>query len=94
MPGPDVEELIDSGADAGKSGNKRADVIAAAQAFARASTPHDELFIVNFNEQVWLGLPPAISLTSDAGVLVSALSNTRAHGQTALYDARVTRSTV
>lgn len=71
----------------GSMRNKRADVVAAAQAFARASNSRDELFIINFNEEVWFGLPPGMSFTTDIGLLTGALSTMRARGQTALYDA-------
>jgi len=66
---------------------KVADVTAAAQAFARASNPSNELFIVNFNEKVWDGLPPDVPFTSDRNMLISGLSTIRAVGLTALYDA-------
>ena len=66
---------------------KLPDVIAASQAFARASNPSNELFIVNFNEKVWHGLPPEIPFTSDIDILTRGLSATRAVGLTALYDA-------
>lgn len=66
---------------------KRRDVIAGSLAFIRASNPDNELFITNFNEAVWPSLPPSVPFTSDRTVLTSALSATRARGQTALYDA-------
>jgi VWFA-related protein len=37
--------------------NKRADVIKAARAFADASNSEDEMFVVSFNENVFMGLP-------------------------------------
>jgi len=66
---------------------KLPDVIAAAQAFARSSHPSVELFIVNFNEKVWHGLPPDVPFTSDLEMLMRGLSTIRAVGLTALYDA-------
>src|SRR4051794_37107473 len=36
---------------------KRQDVISAALAFARASNPKDEIFVVHFNNEVRFGLP-------------------------------------
>jgi len=66
---------------------KRADVIAAALTFVRSSNPEDQIFVVNFNEHVSLGLPPKISFTNDAVQLKAALSNHVTTGMTALYDA-------
>jgi VWFA-related protein len=63
------------------------DVIAAAWTFARASNPDDEMFIVNFNELVTLGLPIDKPFTNDPNELQRAISRTPAYGQTALYDA-------
>src|SRR5207245_9855670 len=51
--------------DSGSMQDKRADVINAALAFVGASNPEDEMFVVNFNEQVYLGLPPPIRFTND-----------------------------
>lgn len=73
--------------NSGSMRTKRAEVITAAQALVRASNPRDELFIINFNEDVWAGLPPDLPFTSDADVLARALSSTQARGETALYDA-------
>jgi VWFA-related protein len=36
---------------------RRPDVAAAARAFVRRSNPEDEMFIVNFNDRVSMGLP-------------------------------------
>ena len=44
---------------------KRDAIIAAGIAFARSSHPADELFTVNFNEQVWSGFPRRSRLHSD-----------------------------
>lgn len=66
---------------------RREDVNAAAMAFAAMSHPLDELFAVNFNERVWLGLPPAVAFTSDPDQLRAALSAVSPRGMTALYDA-------
>jgi VWFA-related protein len=66
---------------------KRADVISAALAFARSSNPHDEMFVVNFNEKVSFGLPENIAFTDQVAQLEVALSRVRANGETALYDA-------
>jgi Ca-activated chloride channel homolog len=76
--------LIDN---SGSMRRKRSDVIAAALAFAESSNPQDEIFIVNFNERVFMGLPAGLLFTSDINQLRAALANTRAEGKTALYDA-------
>ena len=68
-------------------GSKRADVIAAAQAFARSSNPQDEMFIVNFNERVTLGLPSKKLFSASPKELETALNSVPAYGMTALYDA-------
>jgi VWFA-related protein len=72
--------------NSGSMGSKRADVIAAALAFAQSSNPQDQMFVVNFNERVSFGLPADIPFTSRKDQLQLALSNIRAIGQTALYD--------
>jgi hypothetical protein len=41
------------------------EVTAAAQAFVRSSNRDDEMFVVNFNERVYLGLPGAIRFTDN-----------------------------
>ncbi len=66
---------------------KRHDVIAAALAFARSSNPKDQMFVVNFNEKVSLGLPANTAFTDQAAQLQVALSRVAADGETALYDA-------
>jgi Ca-activated chloride channel family protein len=68
---------------------KLTDVVEAARRFARSSNPEDQMFVVNFNENVTLGLPRGISLTNQPGELERAIGNTPATGQTALYDAVV-----
>lgn len=68
-------------------GRKRGDVIAAALAFARSSNPLDRMFIVNFNEQVALGLPASEPFTASPSELEKALKGVPARGRTALYDA-------
>ncbi len=73
-----------------KSGSMRpklGEVIAAARAFVRSSNPNDELFVVNFNEKVTLGLPEAVRFTGSSDLLERAISMAPPTGQTALYDA-------
>jgi Ca-activated chloride channel family protein len=67
--------------------DKRADVAKAALAFASASNREDEMFVVNFNERVYQGLPPQIRFTNDLDQIRSALLRTAPVGLTALYDA-------
>ena len=66
---------------------KLPDVIEAARTFARSSNPEDRMFVVNFNERVTLGLPADVGFTNRADALEGAIADTRATGQTALYDA-------
>ena len=68
-------------------GSKRSDVINAALAFARSSNPEDQVFVVNFNEHVLMGLPGNVPFTSNQQQLETALSKNKADGLTALYDA-------
>jgi VWFA-related protein len=70
--------LIDN---SGSMRRKRSDVIEAALAFAESSNPQDEIFIVNFNERVFMGLPAGLPFTSDINQLRAALANTRAEGK-------------
>jgi VWFA-related protein len=76
--------LIDS---SGSMQPRRDSVIAAGMAFAASSNPADELFTLNFNENVWPGLPPGHPFTSDHDELRRALDRSTARGQTALFDA-------
>jgi VWFA-related protein len=69
---------------------KRSDVVEAAMAFVESSNPQDEIFVVNFNEKVFMGLADGLPFTSDANQLRTALNKTRAEGKTALYDAIAT----
>ena len=66
---------------------KSAEVIAAALAFARASKPIDQMFVVHFSGQARLGLPPSQPFTSDVSQLEAGLLTFNAEGTTALYDA-------
>jgi Ca-activated chloride channel family protein len=66
---------------------KLAEVSAAARSFVRSSNPDDEMFVVNFNEHAWLGLPGAIRFTNNTVALGNAITTRPPGGQTALYDA-------
>ena len=65
---------------------KIAEVATAARTFVRSSNPADEMFVVNFNEKVSLGLPSAMRFTDNAVALNQAIVQPTG-GQTALYDA-------
>lgn len=72
--------------NSGSMQRKRADVTAAALAFVRSSNPHDEIFIVNFNERVSFGLPSTEMFSASVPQLEKALNGIPAFGETALYD--------
>jgi Ca-activated chloride channel homolog len=65
---------------------KRPEVMAAAREFARSSNARDQMFVVNFNQNVSMGLPPGVPFTSNVGALLEALSRGPLSGNTALYD--------
>ena len=65
-------------------------VIAAARKFAQSSNPEDQMFVVNFNETVSLGLRDGLPFTHSVAELKGAISKAPADGMTALYDAVVT----
>jgi VWFA-related protein len=68
---------------------KRPDVVAAATVFIEESNPHDEIFVLNFNETVQRGLPKEVLFSDDMGQLRAAISSGVAEGRTALNDAIV-----
>jgi Ca-activated chloride channel homolog len=67
--------------------DKRSQVNAAAVSFVQTSNPEDEVFVVNFNQDVYLD--SSDDFTSDSGKLHEALSRIVARGGTSLYDAIV-----
>ena len=71
----------------GSMRNKIADVTQAAMAFVRSSNDNDQMFVVNFNERVTLGLPEATPFTDRPEDMQSAILKAPLTGQTALYDA-------
>lgn len=71
----------------GSMRNKLSEVATAAQAFVQQSSAADEMFVVNFNETVSLGLPSKIRMSSQANELARAIGQAPADGMTALYDA-------
>jgi Ca-activated chloride channel family protein len=76
--------LVDNSSSMGR---KRNDVVHAAQAFVQSSNPQDQMFIVNFNERVSLGLPETQLFSASPAELEKALNGVPASGRTALYDA-------
>ncbi len=68
-------------------GHKLDEVVAAARTFIHSSSPEDQMFVVNFNEKVMLGLPDAVDFTDNSAELERAIFRMPAQGMTALYDA-------
>jgi len=73
--------------NSGSMAKKRSDVAGAAVAFARASNPDDELFIINFNERIAFGLLGTRLFSASPEELEAAIQKPVASGKTALYDA-------
>jgi Ca-activated chloride channel family protein len=73
----------------GSMQRKLTHVTAAARTFVQSSSPEDQMFVVNFNENVTLGLPGAFRFSNRPDELGQAISNMPATGKTALYDAVV-----
>jgi VWFA-related protein len=63
------------------------EVAAAARSFVRSSNREDQMFVVNFNENVTLGLPKAIRFSDSSAALGNAIAAAPTGGRTALYDA-------
>jgi VWFA-related protein len=66
---------------------KLAEVTAAVRTFVHRSNPDDEMFVINFNEHVFQGLPGTFRFTNSTVELENAITSAPASGQTALYDA-------
>ncbi len=71
----------------GSMRRKIREVVAAAGTFARSSNPDDQMFVVNFNDSVSLGLPDHVRFTGHTSELARAISGLATVGKTALYDA-------
>lgn len=67
--------------------SKLADVITAVSSFAHSSNPQDEMFVVDFNDEVSVELMKGKQFSNDAKELEEALKAVSARGRTALYDA-------
>lgn len=68
-------------------GPKLAEVAAAVSSFAQSSNPQDEMFVVDFNDDVTVELLHGKAFTNDPKELALAVHSVRARGRTALYDA-------
>src|SRR4051794_4690581 len=69
----------------GSMRSKLGSVIAAARTFVQSSSADDQMFVVNFNENVTRGLPTATAFTNRPDELARAIASTPATGKTALY---------
>lgn len=63
------------------------DVVSAVSSFAHSSNPQDEMFVVDFNDDVSIELMKGKAFSSDPKDLEEALTAVSARGRTALYDA-------
>ena len=68
-------------------GPKLRDVVIAVSMFAHSSNPQDEMFVVDFNDDVLIELMKGKAFSSDPKELEEALTAVTARGRTALYDA-------
>jgi Ca-activated chloride channel homolog len=68
-------------------GSKLLGVVTAVSAFAHSSNPQDEMFVVDFNDDVSIELMRGKAFSNDAKELAEALTAVSARGRTALYDA-------
>jgi Ca-activated chloride channel family protein len=73
--------------NSGSMRDKRPRVNEAALTFVQASNPHDELFVVNFNDDYYLDLDK--DFTNSVPELKEALERIDSRGSTALYDALI-----
>ena len=76
--------LIDN---SGSMREKRAGVKAAALALVRASKPHDEVCVVDFNDEAFNELPHGEDFTSDIQQMEEALTHIDSRGGSAMRDA-------
>jgi VWFA-related protein len=74
--------------NSGSMASKRSDVISAALDFVSSIDRRDEIFVVNFNDEVSMPrFGDDMPFTANYDELSGALRSTRAAGRTALYDA-------
>jgi Ca-activated chloride channel homolog len=69
--------------------SKVKEVVAAGLAFARASNPKDQMFVVHFTNRPRLGLPEGKRFTGDVAELEKAVEAFQLGGTTAFYDALI-----
>ena len=67
--------------------SKLRDVAAAVNSFAHSSNPRDEMFVVDFNDDVTIEIMKGKAFSSDPKELSEAVNAVSARGRTALYDA-------
>jgi len=73
--------------NSGSMSDKRAGVIAASLALVRATKTHDEVGIVDFNDEALNGLPDGEDFTRDIKEMEEALTHIDSRGGSALRDA-------
>jgi Ca-activated chloride channel family protein len=73
--------------NSGSMRDKRAKVEAACLALVKDSNPHDEVFVVNFNEEAFLDNPKGKDFTNDIKEMEEALTRIDSRGGTAMRDA-------
>ena len=73
--------------NSGSMRERRAQVEAAALALVKDSNPEDEVFIVNFNDEVYLDNPAGKEFTSDIKEMEEALRRIDSRGGTAMREA-------
>lgn len=71
----------------GSMGPKLPAVAAAISSFAHSSNPQDQMFVINFADEVSIGLFDGQSFSSDPAQIEHAITSVWARGRTALYDA-------
>jgi Ca-activated chloride channel family protein len=75
--------------NSGSMRRKLGEVVAAALAFAKVSNPDDELFTLEFNDDVKDANPGRQLLADDVSSLQASLTSLVPEGRTALYDALI-----
>jgi VWFA-related protein len=72
--------------NSGSMMKRHSEVVVGALTFIQGSRPEDEMFVVNFNDTVEMGLPEDRPFSNNVVDLRQALMKGRVGGQTALYD--------
>jgi Ca-activated chloride channel family protein len=76
--------IVDS---SGSVRRKRPEVVTAALTFVQQSHPQDEMFVVNFNDNIVFGLPKEKPFSDNVNELRAALLGNPVEGRTAIHDA-------